>query len=247
MPRKRDDISYKEFLRHSVPVHLLEEYVYCPAKVPNYKLQGEVTTPIILEGRLLHEADAQKALAKIGRTRKIKVKKLSEAMAQTYLNIKVALSRKMILANSEEQALFLTILPEFGIFGKPDKVDCSDGTNPIIIETKITSRLPTSAWHDHEVQLGTYMMGLERLGFHTPHGCLDYIRRDSPEDHRQYLVTLTESLRKEVAHIAGRVANLLLEKEEPKATTNPRKCIACRFTESCSWKPQSLGLSEKPT
>lgn len=235
MPRRRD-IPYKEFVKRSVPVHLLEEYVYCPAKVTNYKLLGEVTTPILLEGRLFHETDAEKALTKVGPTRKIKVKTLSQAMAQTYHNIRIALSTKMILANSDDRVLFLAILPEFGILGKPDKLDCSDGTNPVIIETKTTGKLPTSPWHDHEVQLGTYVMGLERLGFHPPYGYLDYVMRDSPENHRQYRITLNDSLRKETVAIADRVANLLLEKEEPIATTNPRKCMACRFSDSCRWK-----------
>jgi len=143
------------------------------------------------------------------------------------------------LANSETRTFFRTILPEFGIIGRPDILDCRDGKNPVIVERKYTRKIPVPPWPDHRVQVGTYMMGLERLGFHPKRGILEYVKRDSKKEHMQYTVLLDPKLRKQVLMTAEAVLRLLQGKQEPKATRNPRQCVPCRFVDSCKWKPPS--------
>jgi hypothetical protein len=79
---------FKEFSKHAVPVHSLADYWYCAAQVTNRKLQGDIETPILLEGRRLHEEEAEKLLAKLGPTRRIKVTTVFDAMLLSYSNIK---------------------------------------------------------------------------------------------------------------------------------------------------------------
>lgn len=231
------DTPFADFVSNAVPVHMLAEYVYCAAKVPNRMLQGDIRTPVLLEGQRIHEAEAKKVLAKIGPTKRIKISTVFDAMVHTYMNITSALRKRKVLANSEKRVLFLTVLPEYGIVGKPDAVDCRDEKSPVIIETKTTDRLPLSPWPDNELQVGIYMMGLERLGFHPSHGLLEYVKRKSPKERERYTISLNARLREEAVSAAKTVVNLLLEKEKPIATKNPRKCLPCRFISSCKWKP----------
>jgi CRISPR/Cas system-associated exonuclease Cas4 (RecB family) len=158
-------------------------------------------------------------------------------MLLSYRNIKRALARKKVLANARERVLFMTILPEFGILGIPDSLDCSDGRNPIIVETKTRDVFPKQPWADHELQVVIYMMGLERLGFSPAHGILEYVKRNDLKERKKHTILLNNSLRQKAISTAKTVVNLLAEKEEPIATKNPNKCVPCRFNESCRWKP----------
>ena len=231
------DTAFADFVSNAVPVHLLAEYVYCAAKVPNRKIQGDIRTPVLLEGQRIHEAEAKRVLAEIGPTKRIRISTVFDAMVHAYRNITVALRKRKVLANSEKRVFFLTVLSEYGIVGRPDAVDCRDGKNPVIIETKTTDKMPLSPWPDNELQVGIYMMGLERLGFQPTHGVLEYVKRNSPKQRKRYTIPLNAGLRQEAVSAAKTVVNLLLEKEEPIATKNPRKCIPYRFVSSCQWKP----------
>lgn len=229
--------TFLEFQKHSVPVHMLAEYWYCAAQIPNRRLQGDIETPTLLEGREIHESDARNILAKLGKLRRVKAKTVLDMMLLSYGNIMWALKRKAVLANAEGRTLFVTILPELGILGKPDRVDCSNGVTPIIIETKTRDELPRRIWPDHELQVATYVLGLERLNFHPTHGVLEYTIRSDPSRRRRHTILLEEHLREKILSTAKTVVNLLLQKEAPMPTKNPRKCVKCRFCESCRWKP----------
>jgi CRISPR/Cas system-associated exonuclease Cas4 (RecB family) len=231
------ETSFREFSKHTVPVHILAEYWYCAAQITNRKIQGDIETPILLEGRRIHEEEAEKILAKFGPTKQIKVTSVFDAMLLSYSNIRSALRVKKTLANSKEHVLAMTILPEYAILGVPDSIDCTDGKHPIIIETKTRDKIPTDPYQDHELQVAIYMMGLERLGFKLSYGVVEYMIRDIPWERKRYRVTLDDSLRKRAVSTAKTVVNLLSDNEEPVATRNPNKCRPCRFRESCKWRP----------
>jgi CRISPR/Cas system-associated exonuclease Cas4 (RecB family) len=232
--------TFLQFRKHSIPVHVLSEYWYCAAQITNLKLQGEIETPTLLEGRAIHEEAAEKALAKLGRMRHVEIKTVFDAMLFSYVNIKRALRKKSILANAEGKLLFATILPELGVLGKPDQLDCSDGTNPIIVEIKTKDTLPTRGWPDDELQVGAYVLGLERLGFHPTHGLLQYVVRGNQSNQVTFRIQLKDRLRKKILDTAMIVGRLLFGKEEPIPTKNPRKCVKCRFNEACAWKPSAF-------
>lgn len=231
------DTSFKEFGKRTVPVHMLAEYWYCAAQITNRKLQGDIETPLLLQGRRLHEEEAEKILAKLGPTRRIKVTTVFDAMLLSYSNIQSALKTKKTLANSKEQVLAMTILPEYGILGVPDSIDCTDGKHPIIVETKTRDKIPIEPYQNHELQVAIYMMGLERLGFKLSYGVVEYMIRDIPWERKRYRVMLDDILQERAVSTAKTVVNLLSDKEEPVATKNPNKCRPCRFRDSCRWKP----------
>jgi CRISPR/Cas system-associated exonuclease Cas4 (RecB family) len=235
--------SFLQFGNHSIPVHVLSEYWYCAAQITNLKLQGEIETPILLEGSAIHEEWAQRALAKLGRIRHVEIKTVFDAMLFSYMNIKRALKKKSVLANAEGRLLFATILPELGVFGKPDQLDCTDGTNPIIVEIKTKESLPARAWPNDELQVGAYVLGLERLGFHPTHGLLEYVVRGNQSDQLAFRIEMKDRLRKKIVETAAIVRRLLLDKEEPIPTKNPRKCVKCRFARACAWKPNQFSTT----
>ena len=158
-------------------------------------------------------------------------------MLLSYANIRLALSKKKILANTKERLLCMTILPELGIFGKPDSVDCRNGKVPIIVETKTTQRFPGRPWPDNRLQVGLYSMGLERLGFNPSYAIIDYVIRGNLKKREHHKVHLNDRLREKAVSTTKKVIDLLLEKEEPIPTKNPRKCVPCVFCKSCTWKP----------
>lgn len=162
---KLEAVSFRDYARRSIPVSLLAESIYCEAKVSNRHELGEIETPILLEGRRLHEQDAKKALRKFGPTKKAKVVTLEDALLLSYTNVALALRKRRMIANSEKKKRFISIIPDHGILGFPDFVDCKDGKSPIIIEQKNCKRIPTSPWPDHQIQVVAYSMSLEVLGF----------------------------------------------------------------------------------
>jgi CRISPR/Cas system-associated exonuclease Cas4 (RecB family) len=219
-----------------VRVHVLADYWYCAAKIINRKIQGDLKTPLLVEGSRIHEEEAKKVLAELGPTRRVHVESVMDSMLLSWRNIKRALVEKKRLANSKEHVLFMTILPELGIIGVPDGLDCADGALPIIVEEKTTDRLPGRPWPDHELQVAVYMMGLERLEFRPPFGILEYVKRADLGQRKRYKITLDGYLRNKAQLTAQIVFNLLSGKEEPKPTKYPRKCVPCRFNSSCQWR-----------
>lgn len=227
-------VSFREYLKHAIPVSLLSESVYCEAKISNKQLLGEIETPILVEGRRLHEQDARKALRKFGPTKKARVVTLDDAMLLSYTNVLLALKKRKVIANSEKKKLFISIVPDYGIIGVPDFVDCKNGEQPIIVDTKNTNRIPSSPWSDHEIQVAAYSMSLEVLGFTPPHAILRYVTRDMAKSERTFAVTINADLKRRTQKIAQRVLSIL-QGSEPNATTNINKCIPCAYASKCKW------------
>jgi hypothetical protein len=155
-----------EYLKHSIPVSLLAESVYCEAKVSNKLQLGEIETPVLLEGRLLHEKDAKKALRKFGPTKKAEVVTVEDVILLSYANVMFALKKRKVIANSEKKKLFVSVIPRHEIHGSPDFIDCK-GKQPIIVESKNTQRLPSSPWLDNQIQVAAYSMSLEVFRVHS--------------------------------------------------------------------------------
>jgi len=228
--------AFREFSKRALSVSLLCESIYCEAKVSNKQLLGEVETPILLEGKRLHEQDAQKALRKFGPTKKAKVNTLYDAMLVSHANVAMALKRRKILANSEKKKLCMCIIPEHGIVGIPDFVDCKNGKWPIIIETKNTKRLPSSPWMEHQIQVVAYSIGLEILGFAPPYGILNYVTRDKTKSKCTYKVPIDDEIKQRTLAISRNVFSIL-HGHDPTPTTNINKCIPCAYASQCKWSP----------
>lgn len=229
------DLSFREYIRHSIPVSLLADFVYCEAKVANKQMLGEIETPIILEGRELHEQDAKKALRKFGPTKKAKVVTVEDALFLSYANVTLALRRRKLIANSEKKKLFISLIPDHGIIGFPDFVDCKNGESPIIVDSKNTQRLPTSPWLDNQIQVAAYSMSLEVLGFTPPYALLEYVTRDEARNRCTFEIPITAELKKQTIEIARNVLAILRGKKEPTPTTNPNKCRPCAYASKCKW------------
>jgi CRISPR/Cas system-associated exonuclease Cas4 (RecB family) len=197
---------------------------------------GEIETPILLEGRRLHEQAAKKALRKFGPTKKAKVVTLEDAMFLSYANVVLALKKRKVLANSEKKRLFISIIPDHGILGFPDCVNCENGKWPIIIESKNTQRLPSSPWPDHQIQVVAYSMSLEVLGFSSPYAILEYVTRDRTRTKITYQVPISTDIKKRTLEISRKVF-AILHGDDPKPTTNTNKCAPCVYVSKCKWSP----------
>ena len=68
------NVKWRDFVRNAVGASIVAEYCYCPAKITNMKLLGEIKTPIMIEGSKLHEQEAQELLSHM-RLRKVKAPK----------------------------------------------------------------------------------------------------------------------------------------------------------------------------
>ena len=181
-------LLFREYLEHSIPVSLLAESVYCEAKVSNKLLLGEIETPVLLEGRRLHEKDAKKALRKFGPTKKAEVVTVEDAMLLSFTNVMLALKKRKLIANSDKKKLFISIIPNYRIHGSPDFIDCKNGERPIIVESKNTQRLPSSPWLDNQIQAAAYSMTLEVLGCTPPYAILEYVTRDQARTKRTFQI-----------------------------------------------------------
>jgi CRISPR/Cas system-associated exonuclease Cas4 (RecB family) len=210
-------------------------------------LLGEVETPILLEGRRLHERDAKKALRKFGPTRKAKVATLEDAMLLSYANVVHALKKRKVITNSEKKKLFISIIPEHGILGFPDFVDCRNGQWPVIVEEKNCKRIPTSPWPDHIIQVTAYTMSLHILGFSSPYAVLEYVTRDKARTRKPFQVPINDEIKRRTVHISRSVVSIL-KGQEPRPTTNPNQCLPCAYVSRCKWSPlhRDAGLC-KPT
>jgi len=228
-------VLFREYLKHSIPVSLLAESVYCEAKVSNKLQLGEIETPVLLEGRLLHEKDAKKALRKFGPTKKAEVVTVEDAMLLSYANVMFALKKRKVIANSEKKKLFISVIPRLGIHGSPDFIDCKVN-QPIIMEAKNTQRLTSSPWLDNQIQVAAYSMSLEVLGFTPPYAILEYVTRDQARTKRTFQIPLTADIKKQTIDIARNVF-AILQGKDPHPTTNTNKCIACEYVSQCKWTP----------
>jgi CRISPR/Cas system-associated exonuclease Cas4 (RecB family) len=229
-------VSFREYVKHAIPVSLLSEFVYCEAKVSNKQLLGEIETPVLVEGRRLHEQDARKALRKFGPTKKARVVSLEDAMLLSYANVVLALKKRKVIANSEKKKLFIGIILDHGILGFPDFVDCKNGKWPIIVESKSTQRLPSSPWPDHQIQIVAYSMSLEVLGFNPPYAILEYVTRDKAKAKSTYQVPISADIKRRTLEISRNVA-AILHGNDPNPTTNTNKCIPCAYVSQCKWSP----------
>jgi len=196
--------------------------------------QRDITTPQTIAGSQIHEEEAQKILNKVGPLKKIKVESLLDAMMHSYRNLIYALRARKILANSEKHVLFRCIVPELGYVGLPDIANCKNGKQPILFEIKTTGRIPTEVWMDHKIQMGTYLIGLERLSFKPEYGVVEYILRSNRSFRKEFKVHINDSLKQIVNRTSKEVMNILRGKD-PVPCNNPRKCASCGYKNLCPW------------
>lgn len=228
-------IKWKDFLTNAVAASKVAEYCYCPAKISNMKILGEIKTPIMIEGAELHEEEAHELLSHM-RLKKVKAPKtLLDALAFNYAQVKQATASRHSLVNGEKTIMYFSILHELGCIGISDLIDCTSGT-PTVIEKKFVGRIPSRAWPDHELQLAIYMLSVERLGFKSVLGTLEYHHRLSDEVKR-IEIKLDDQLRKKVKETVVAVRGLIEKDEEPIPTMNPNQCRACTYVDKCKWRP----------
>ena len=237
-------IGWRDFARTALPASTLAEYWYCPAKICNKMRQGSIETPQTVTGSQIHEEEAQEVLKKLGPLRKVKIESLFDAMMHSRLNLASALKGRQILANSEKTILFRCIVPEAGYIGLPDIADCRNGRQPVLVDMKTTGKLPTEAWMDNRIQMGVYLIGLERLSYHPKHGIIEYRLRTDPSSRERFEIHLDRGLRQTIQETTDAVQGILSGKE-PVPCNNPRKCVSCGYGDSCPWSTSSARLSSQ--
>lgn len=202
------------------------------------KILGEITTPIMIEGAELHEEEAQELISHM-RLKKVRAPKtLLDALTFDYAQVRHAKANRYTLVNGEKSIMYYSILPELGCIGVPDLIDCTTG-KPTVVEKKFVGRIPSRAWPDHELQLAIYMLSLERLGFKSVVGTLEYHQRVSDEIKR-IEIRLDDRLRRKVKETVTAVRGLIEKDEAPIPTTNPNQCRACTYVDKCKWR--TLGV-----
>ena|GEM_PF-3047620 len=235
-PRK---VKIDDFIKHSIPVHVLAEHLYCEAKILARKQVGEIQTPYALAGAKIHEEEATRVMEgkEVREARGIET--VQDLMIMSAANIRRTLKVREVLANPKESILFATILP-CGVFGKPDSVDCTSGDQPVLVELKTKKELPRrdSPWPNDGLQLAAYMMGLEQLGFSPPYGVITYRLRADPRQTVEFRAKLTPELRSKVESTAARVRRILEGIEEPTPPDSVNKCASCamEYREVCRYK-----------
>ncbi len=227
-------IEWKEFVKRSLAASLIAEHNYCAAKVHNKRELGEVQTPITIAGTELHEQETSKIVESLGPLESVKLKTLLDAMTLTLGNIKSALKKKRVLANSEKHRLAITVLPEAGIVGVPDIIDCRNGEQPVIIDIKTTDKLPNDPWLNDKLQLAVYVMGLQRLGFKSNHGILQYELRKDKKQTKEFRIDVDDSLRQLISAATKDILRII-NGGEPVPTNNRNKCIPCGYRNDCKW------------
>jgi CRISPR/Cas system-associated exonuclease Cas4 (RecB family) len=231
-------VKWKDFLAHAVAASKVAEYCYCPAKITNMKLLGEIETPIMIEGSKLHENEAQEALSHM-RLKKVKAPKtVLDALVFDYAQVARATVSRSSIVNGEKSVMYISILPELGCIGLPDLIECSTG-RPVVVEKKFVSRIPSQIWPDNELQLAIYMLIVERLGFKSVYGVLEYHERQG-NSIKRVEIRLDKQLRKKVKDTVRAVRGLIEKDEEPIPTTNPNQCRSCRYVDKCRWR--ALGV-----
>jgi len=234
LPLELKKTTWRKFLSQSVGASSIGEYWYCPAKIANARTFGEAETTETVKGSEYHEIEAKTIIEKLGPLKKVKVESVFDIMKLSRDNIEAALMNREILANSEEDVLFWSVLPEARYIGVPDKADCTNAEEPILMDFKTTARLPGDAWVDHRIQLGAYMLGIERLGFGQSYGIVRYVSRLDSTLTTDFKVYLDGYLRDEVLATAQEVHKIFLG-GKPRPTSNPNKCKACPYRKVCEW------------
>jgi len=227
-------VKWYDFAKNALPASTIANYWFCPAKIYNMKEQGSVETPCTKMGTQIHEEETLDILEKLGPLKKVKIESVFDAMTHSRLNLKVALREKQVIANSENSILFRCIVPEKRYIGVPDVADCSNGKQPTLMEIKTTGRLPYDVWMDNKIQMGVYLLGLERMSFKPEFGRIEYRVRDKQSVRRSFQVYLDGELRQEVEETSQAVSDILSGKE-PVPANNPRKCASCGYRQSCQW------------
>jgi CRISPR/Cas system-associated exonuclease Cas4 (RecB family) len=227
-------VGWHDFARSALPASTLAEYWFCPAKICNKMCQGSIETPQTVAGSQIHEEEAQEVIRKLGPLKKARIQSLFDAMMHSRRNLASALKSRQILANSEKNILFRCIVPETGYIGLPDIADCRNGKQPLLVEMKTTGKLPTEAWMDNRIQMGVYLIGLERLSFRPEYGIIEYQMRTDPSSRKRFEIHLDNSLRQTIQETTDAVQGILSGKE-PVPFNNPRKCMSCGYGASCSW------------
>lgn len=227
-------MSWRRFLTEAVFPSSMADYWYCPAKIVNMQLYGSIKTEVTERGSVYHEEVTVKIIKKLGPLRKVKIETVYDVMRHAYYNISGALSDGHVLANSEDAVLFRAVSPELKIAGMPDKADCRNGKEPILMDFKTTKNLPSEAWASNSIQLGAYMIGVERLGFRQTCGVIRYVLESNGCEYREFKVYLDNYLRDEVKKTAELVRSIL-NSGDPRPTSNPRKCAACSYRDLCQW------------
>ena len=231
-------VRWEDFLSNSVAASTVAEYCYCPAKITNMKLLGEIKTPIMIEGSEFHEEEAQELLSHM-RLKRVKAPKtLLDALIFQYAQVAHASEIRSSLVNSDNTRMYYSILPELGCIGVPDLIDCSTG-KPVVVEKKFVGRIPSRIWPDHELQLAIYMLSVEKLGFKFVNGILEYHDRES-DSVKRVEVRLNKQLRKKVRDTIKVVRALIETDEEPIPTINPNQCRKCKYVDKCRWR--ALGI-----
>jgi CRISPR-associated protein Cas4 len=192
----------------------------------------------MIEGAELHEEQAQELLSHM-RIEKVKAPKtLLDALIFHYAEVTHATQTRSSLVNSDKTRMYYSILPELGCIGVPDLVDCSSG-KPVVVEKKFVGRIPSQIWPDHELQLAIYMLSVEKLGFKSVNGVLEYHDREN-DSVKRLEVTLNKQLRKKVEGTIKAVRGLIERDEEPIPTANPNQCRKCKYVDKCRWR--ALGI-----
>ena len=234
LPSEMGQMPWKKFRARSVSASSIGEYWFCSAKVVNAALLGEVETEEAIIGSGYHEKVATQIIQKLGPLQRVEVESVRDIMNLSRDNILDAIERREILANSDEDILFWAISPELKYVGVPDKADCTDGI-PVLMDFKTTNRLPGEAWTNHRIQLGAYMIGIEKLGFQQEYGIVRYVLRQDPATIADLRVFLDGYLRDEVVTTARAVHSIVFGGVEPRPTTNPNKCAKCPYNDVCRW------------
>jgi CRISPR/Cas system-associated exonuclease Cas4 (RecB family) len=227
-------IKWSDFVKSALPASTIAEYWYCPVKIYNKIRLGDIKTPNTIAGSQIHEEEAQEVLKQLGPMKKVKIQSLFDAMLHSYRNLTIALKEKQILANSEKSILFRCIVPETGYIGLPDIADCINGKQPILVEVKTTGRIPKEVWMSHRIQIGVYIIGLERLSLKPEYGIVEYVLRTDSSIRERFEVRMDNSLRKTIQETSEQVLGILSGKE-PVPCNNPRKCSSCGYQDSCHW------------
>lgn len=227
-------IRWLDFAKNAISASTIAEYWFCPAKIYNSIKQGEIETPLTIAGSQIHEEEAQEILKQLGPLKKIEVESLFDAMLHSYQNLTSALRDRKILANSEKNVLFQCIVPEMGYIGVPDIADCTNGEQPILVETKTTGKLPRDIWIDNRIQMGVYLIGLESLSFKPKYGIVEYVLRTDQSIRKKFEIQIDDDLRRNIHNTSNEVRDILNGKE-PVPCNNPRKCASCGYRDGCPW------------
>ena len=241
LPPEIKQMPWAKFRGESISTSSIGEYWFCSAKVVNAALFGKIETEEATTGSSYHEDVTTQIIEKLGPLEKVEVESVQDIMKLSRDNLMSAIKEHEILANSDENVLFWAMSPELKYVGVPDKADCTNSI-PVLMDFKTTAKLPGEAWTNHRVQLGAYMLGVERLGFRQEYGIVRYVLRQDPNVTADFKVHFDGYLRDEVFSTARSVHDLIFKGAEPRPTTNPNKCAKCPYNGVCKWslvKPNS--------